>query len=67
MDRSQIIAVNMILPQADLFRTTPVSCARSPNTICKTLAISEHLGAGVYADVLKPGIIRRGDAVHCQD
>jgi len=59
--------VNMILPQGDL--------PHDPG-ILRTIAQhnTQDLGdfgalpcAGVYADVLKPGTIRRGDAVHWLD
>jgi class 3 adenylate cyclase/uncharacterized protein YcbX len=59
--------VNMILPQADLPHDPGILRTIAQHNMQDLGEFGMLPCAGVYADVLKPGTIRRGDAVHCLD
>jgi class 3 adenylate cyclase/uncharacterized protein YcbX len=59
--------VNMILPQADLPHDPGILRTIAQHNMQDLGDFGTLPCAGVYADVLKPGTIRRGDAVHWLD
>jgi len=59
--------VNMILPQADLPHDPGILRTIAQHNMQDLGEFGTLPCAGVYADVLKVGTIRRGDTVHCLD
>jgi len=59
--------VNMTLPQAELPHDPGILRTIAQHNMQDLGEFGKLPCAGVYADVLKPGTIRHGDAVHCLD
>jgi MOSC domain-containing protein YiiM len=59
--------VNMILPQSDLPHDPGILRTIAEHNLCDLGDFGKLPCAGVYADVVKTGTIRRGDTVHYLD